>query len=111
MKNYNITFSRRSSTVELVSILFAVCALLFARLNKSTFAAVKSAWRWLFAPKTYFAGDGEGVVEQTLGGEGAACGVLRRGGVRRRYGVGPVDERRNYRNCISGCRSRHTGRN
>ena len=59
MKNYNITFSRRTSTVELVSILFAVCALLFARLNKSTFAAVKSAWRWLFAPKTYFAGDGE----------------------------------------------------
>ena len=59
MKNYNITFSRRSSTVELVSILFAVCALLFARLNKSIFAAVKSAWRWLFVPKTYFAGDGE----------------------------------------------------
>ena len=57
------------------------------------------------------AGDGEGVVEQTLGGEGAAGGVLRRGGVRRRYGVGSVDERRNYRNCISGCRSRHTGRN
>ena len=62
MKNYNINFSRRSSTVELVSVLFAVCALLFARLNKSTFAAVKSAWRWLFAPKTYFAGDGEGVT-------------------------------------------------
>ena len=66
MKNYNITFSRRSSTVELVSILFAVCALLFARLNKSTFAAVKSAWRWLFAPKTYFAGDGEGVTVNGL---------------------------------------------
>ena len=59
MKNYNITFSRRSSTVELVSILFAVCALLFARLNKSIFAAIKTAWRWLFAPKTYFASDGE----------------------------------------------------
>ena len=66
MKNYNITFSRRSSTVELVSILFAVCALLFARLNKSTFAAVKSAWRWLFAPKTYFSGDGEGVTVNGL---------------------------------------------
>ena len=66
MKNYNITFSRRSSTVELVSILFAVCALLFERLNKSTFAAVKSAWRWLFAPKTYFAGDGEGVTVNGL---------------------------------------------
>lgn len=66
MKNYNITFSRRSSTVELVSILFAVCALLFARLNKSTFAAIKSAWRWLFAPKTYFAGDGEGVTVNGL---------------------------------------------
>ena len=66
MKNYNITFSRRTSTVELVSILFAVCALLFARLNKSTFAAVKSAWRWLFAPKTYFAGDGEGVTVNGL---------------------------------------------
>ena len=66
MKNYNITFSRRSSTVELVSILFAVCALLFARMNKSTFAAIKSAWRWLFAPKTYFAGDGEGVTVNGL---------------------------------------------
>lgn len=66
MKNYNITFSRRSSTVELVSILFAVCALLFARLNKSIFAAVKSAWRWLFAPKTYFAGDGDGVTVNGL---------------------------------------------
>ena len=66
MKNYNITFSRRTSTVELVSILFAVCALLFARLNKSTFAAVKSAWRWLFAPKTYFASDGEGITVNGL---------------------------------------------
>ena len=66
MKNYNITFSRRTSTVELVSILFAVCALLFARLNKSIFAAIKSAWRWLFAPKTYFAGDGEGVTVNGL---------------------------------------------
>lgn len=66
MKNYNITFSRRSSTVELVSILFAVCALLFARLNKSIFAAVKSAWRWLFAPKTYFASDGEGITVNGL---------------------------------------------
>ena len=66
MKNYNITFSRRTSTVELVSILFAVCALLFARLNKSTFAAIKSAWRWLFAPKTYFASDGEGVTVNGL---------------------------------------------
>ena len=66
MKNYNITFSRRSSTVELVSILFEVCALLFARLKKSTFAAIKSAWRWLFAPKTYFSGDGEGVTVNGL---------------------------------------------
>ena len=66
MKNYNITFSRRTSTVELVSILFAVCALLFARLNKSIFAAVKSAWRWLFSPKTYFAGDGEGITVNGL---------------------------------------------
>ena len=66
MKNYNITFSRRSSTVELVSILFAVCALLFARLNKSIFAAIKSAWRWLFVPKTYFAGDGDGVTVNGL---------------------------------------------
>lgn len=66
MKNYNITFSRRSSTAALISILFAVCALLFARLNKSTFAAIKSAWRWLFAPKTYFAGDGEGVTVNGL---------------------------------------------
>lgn len=62
MNNYNITFSRRSSTAALISILFAVCAILFARFNKSTFAAIKSAWRWLFAPKTYFAGDGDGVT-------------------------------------------------
>lgn len=66
MKNYNITFSRRSSTAELISILFAVCALLFARLNKSIFAAAKTAWRWLFAPKTYFASDGEGVTVNGL---------------------------------------------
>ena len=66
MKNYNITFSRRTSTVELVSILFAVCALLFARLNKSTFAAIKAAWKWLFKPETYFAGDGEGITVNGL---------------------------------------------
>ena len=66
MKNYNITFSRRSSTVELVSILFAVCALLFARMNKSTFAAIKAAWQWLFKPKTYFASDGEGITVNGL---------------------------------------------
>lgn len=66
MKNYNITFSRRSSTAELISILFAVCTLLFARLNKSIFAAAKTAWRWLFAPKTYFASDGEGVTVNGL---------------------------------------------
>ena len=66
MKNYNITFSRRSSTAELISVLFAVCAILFARLNKSIFAAAKTAWRWLFAPKTYFASDGEGVTVNGL---------------------------------------------
>ena len=57
--NNSINISRRTSTADLVSILFAVCAILFVRLNKSIFAAVKSAWRWLFSPKTYFAGDGE----------------------------------------------------
>lgn len=57
--NNSINISRRTSTADLISILFAVCAILFARLNKSIFAAVKSAWRWLFVPKTYFAGDGE----------------------------------------------------
>lgn len=66
MKNYNITFSRRSGTAELVSVLFAVCALLFARMTKCIFAAVKTAWRWLFAPKTYFAGDGDGVTVNGL---------------------------------------------
>lgn len=66
MNNYNITFSRRTSTAELVSVLFAVCAHLFVRLYKSTFAAAKSACRWLFAPKTYFAGDGEGVTVNGL---------------------------------------------
>lgn len=65
MKN-SINISRCTSTADLVSILFAVCALLFARLNKSIFAAIKSAWRWLFAPKTYFAGDGEGVTVNGL---------------------------------------------
>lgn len=66
MKNYNITFLRRTSTAALVSILFAVCALLFARLKKSTFSAIKAAWRWLFAPKTYFASDGDGVTVNGL---------------------------------------------
>lgn len=59
MKNYNITFSRRSGTAELISVLFAVCA-------KIIFAAAKTAWRWLFAPKTYFASDGEGVTVNGL---------------------------------------------
>lgn len=66
MNNYNIIFSRRPGTAELVSILFAVCALLFARMNKSTFAAIKAAWQWLFKPETYFAGDGEGVTVNGL---------------------------------------------
>ena len=64
--NNSINISRRTSTAELVSILFVVCALLFARLNKSIFAAIKSAWRWLFAPKTYFASDGEGITVNGL---------------------------------------------
>lgn len=66
MNNYNITFSCRTSTAALVSVLFSVCALLFARLNKCIFAAIKSAWRWLFAPKTYFANDGDGVTVNGL---------------------------------------------
>lgn len=66
MNNYNIIFSRRPGTAELVSILFAVCALLFARLTKSTFAAIKAAWQWLFKPETYFASDGEGVTVNGL---------------------------------------------
>ena len=64
--NNRINISRRTSTVELVSILFAVCALLFARLNKSIFAAIKAAWRWLFKPETYFASDGEGITVNGL---------------------------------------------
>lgn len=64
--NNIINISRRTSTADLVSILFAVCALLFARLNKSTFAAIKAAWQWLFKPETYFAGDGEGVTVNGL---------------------------------------------
>ena len=64
--NNRINISRRTSTVDLVSILFAVCALLFARLNKSTFAAIKAAWRWLFKPETYFASDGEGITVNGL---------------------------------------------
>ena len=64
--NNSINISRRTSTADLVSILFAVCALLFARLNKSTFAALKAAWRWLFKPETYFAADDEGITVNGL---------------------------------------------
>ena len=64
--NNRINISRRTSTADLVSILFAVCALLFARLNKSTFAAIKAAWQWLFKPETYFASDGEGITVNGL---------------------------------------------
>ena len=64
--NNSINISRRTSTAALISILFAVCALLFARLKKSTFAAIKAAWRWLFKPETYFASDGEGITVNGL---------------------------------------------
>ena len=64
--NNSINISRRTSTAELISILFAVCALLFARLSKSTFAAIKAAWQWLFKPETYFASDGEGITVNGL---------------------------------------------
>ena len=64
--NNSINISRRTSTADLVSILFAVCALLFARLSKSTFAAIKAAWQWLFKPETYFAADGEGITVNGL---------------------------------------------
>ena len=64
--NNSINISRRTSTADLVSILFAVCAILFARLNKRTFAAIKAAWRWLFKPETYFASDGEGITVNGL---------------------------------------------
>ena len=64
--NNSINISRRTSTADLVSILFAVCALLIARLNKSTFAAIKAAWHWLFKSETYFAADGEGITVNGL---------------------------------------------
>lgn len=64
--NNSINILRRTSTADLLSILFAVCALLFARLNKSTFAAIKAAWQWLFKSETYFAGDGEGITVNGL---------------------------------------------
>ena len=64
--NNRINISRRTSTAALISILFAVCALLFARLNKRTFAAIKAAWQWLFKPETYFASDGEGITVNGL---------------------------------------------
>lgn len=64
--NNSINILRRTSTADLVSILFAVCALLFARLNKSTFAAIKAVWKWLFKPETYFASDGEGITVNGL---------------------------------------------
>ncbi len=64
--NNSINISRRTSTAALISVLFTVCALLFARLNKSAFAAIKAAWRWLFKPETYFASDGEGITVNGL---------------------------------------------
>ena len=64
--NNSINISRRTSTAALISVLFAVCALLFVRLNKRTFAAIKAAWRWLFKPETYFASDGEGITVNGL---------------------------------------------
>lgn len=64
--NNSINISSRTSTAALVSVLFVVCALLFVRLYKSTFAAAKSAWSWLFVPKTYFASDGDGVTVNGL---------------------------------------------
>lgn len=64
--NNSINISRRTSTADLVSILFAVCVILFARLNKSTFAAIKAAWQWLFKPETYFASEGEGITVNGL---------------------------------------------
>ena len=64
--NNSINISRRTSTADLVSILFAVCALLFARMSKSTFAAIKAAWQWLFKSETYFASDGEGITVNGL---------------------------------------------
>lgn len=64
--NNSINISSRTSTAELISIIFAVCTLLFARLKDNTFAVIKSAWRWLFAPKTYFASDGDGVTVNGL---------------------------------------------
>ena len=64
--NNSINISRRTSTADLVNILFAVCALLFVRLNKSTFAAIKAAWHWLFKSETYFASDGEGITVNGL---------------------------------------------
>ena len=64
--NNSINISRRTSTADLVSILFAVCALLFARLSKSTFATIKAAWHWLFKSETYFAADGEGITVNGL---------------------------------------------
>lgn len=62
----SINISRRTSTADLISILFAVCALLFERLSKSTFAAIKAAWKWLLKPQTYFASDGEGITVNGL---------------------------------------------
>ena len=64
--NNSINISRRTSTAALISVLFTVCALLFARLSKSTLAAIKAAWRWLFKPETYFASDGEGITVNGL---------------------------------------------
>ena len=64
--NNSINISRRTSTAALISVLFTVCALLFARLSKSTFAAIKAAWRWLFKPETYVASDGEGITVNGL---------------------------------------------
>lgn len=69
----NISISNNASIFALFAALFALCALIIARVINDTFAALKVAAKWLKAvylwfitPKTYFASDGDGVTVSGL---------------------------------------------
>jgi len=65
----NLNISNNASIFALFGVLFAVCGLIIARVISCTFAAakvaakcLKMAYLWFITPRTYFAGDGDGVT-------------------------------------------------
>ena len=71
--NNTLNVSNNASIFALFAALFALCALIIARVINDTFAALKVAAKWLKAvylwfitPKTYFASDGDGVTVSGL---------------------------------------------